>query len=98
MAGCLVVSHWDLIMREVYLAFAMVASLENSKCLIELQRGLLVCAACIRESLESLGGVIANFYNVKAELIKFIGQGIWEVLRGPDNTLCCTGVVPEQMI
>eukprot|EP00957_Ditylum_brightwellii_P112557 8580461-Ditylum_brightwellii.AAC.1 len=83
MADLLVVSHWDLILREVYLAFAMVASLENSKGLllatmhlIELQRSLLVCAAYICESLESLGGRIAKFCIAKAKLVKFIGQGI----------------------
>eukprot|EP00957_Ditylum_brightwellii_P105742 8064489-Ditylum_brightwellii.AAC.2 len=32
--GLLVVSHWDLIFRELYLDVAMVASLENSKALL----------------------------------------------------------------
>eukprot|EP00957_Ditylum_brightwellii_P095970 7312036-Ditylum_brightwellii.AAC.1 len=58
------------------------------KCLVEFQRSLLVCVACIYESLEGLSGVIAKLHDVKAKLVKFVRQGIEKVLRGSDAALC----------
>ena len=69
-----------------------------NKCLVEFQRSLPVCASCICEGLEGLGSVITKFCDIETKLVESVGQGIEKFLRGSDDSLCCTSLVPEEMV